>query len=176
MKQKIIIICGLLLLSFTTKAEDVKINSTCKVMFSPNGGITDFIVSELNKAKKTVRIAAYSYTSEPIFVAILAATNRKVKVDVLVDGMQDNARGSKVANTVDSMIPLKLDKKHAIMHNKYIIIDDYVVITGSFNFTKSAESRNAENIIACGNKKLAATYNANWLDHWEHSISLDPPR
>ncbi|MGA2619639.1 MAG: phospholipase D-like domain-containing protein [Thermoguttaceae bacterium] len=66
-------------------------------------------------------------------------------------------------------IPTKIDAKHAIAHNKVIIIDGQVVITGSFNFTDSAETRNAENLLVIRDKALAEKYTTNWQVHAEHS-------
>ena len=62
-----------------------------------------------------------------------------------------------------------IDSRHAISHNKIIIIDKETVITGSFNFTKAAEEKNAENLLIIRNKKLAEAYIDNWNKHKEHS-------
>jgi len=66
-------------------------------------------------------------------------------------------------------IPTFIDSKHAIAHNKIMIIDKATVITGSFNFTKSAEERNAENLLVIKSKDLAKLYLDNWGEHREHS-------
>ena len=55
-----------------------------------------------------------------------------------------------------------IDGKHAIAHNKVIVIDGHVLITGSFNFSKSAEEHNAENLLVIDDGDLAAKYTANW--------------
>ena len=62
---------------------------------------------------------------------------------------------------------------HAIAHNKIIIIDGETLITGSFNFTKAAEERNAENLLVIRDKKLASLYVRNWQEHSQHSESYD---
>ena len=59
---------------------------------------------------------------------------------------------------------------HAIAHNKVMIIDKAVLITGSFNFTKAAEEKNAENLLVLRSKELARTYIENWQRHKEHSV------
>jgi len=64
---------------------------------------------------------------------------------------------------------LKIDAKHAIAHNKVMIIDGEAVITGSFNFTKAAEESNAENLLVIRDKKLAERYIKNWQEHERHS-------
>ena len=62
-----------------------------------------------------------------------------------------------------------IDAKHAIAHNKVMVIDGLVLITGSFNFTPSAEKRNAENLLIIRDKELAGKYIANWHLHKAHS-------
>lgn len=63
-----------------------------------------------------------------------------------------------------------IDAKHAIAHNKIMIIDRECVITGSFNFTKAAEEKNAENILVIrGNPELTAKYIGNFDWHLRHS-------
>ena len=56
---------------------------------------------------------------------------------------------------VNAGIPVLIDAKHAIAHNKVMVIDDQTVITGSFNFTKAAEEHNAENLLVIRDKDLA---------------------
>jgi phosphatidylserine/phosphatidylglycerophosphate/cardiolipin synthase-like enzyme len=66
-------------------------------------------------------------------------------------------------------IPVKIDAKHAIAHNKVVIIDGETVITGSFNFTKLAEESKAENLLVIRDRKLAERYIKNWQEHDRHS-------
>ena len=66
-------------------------------------------------------------------------------------------------------IPTFIDFQHAIAHNKIIIIDRETVITGSFNFTKSAEEKNAENLLILRSRELAREYIDNWNEHKTHS-------
>jgi phosphatidylserine/phosphatidylglycerophosphate/cardiolipin synthase-like enzyme len=58
-------------------------------------------------------------------------------------------------------------------HSKIMIIDGEIVITGSFNFTRSAGDKNAQNLLVLGDKILAAKYVENWKVHWEHSEFYD---
>ena len=66
-------------------------------------------------------------------------------------------------------IPVQIDAKHAIAHNKIMVIDGQTVITGSFNFTTAAEEHNAENLLVIRSPELAAKYAANWKVHADHS-------
>jgi phosphatidylserine/phosphatidylglycerophosphate/cardiolipin synthase-like enzyme len=69
----------------------------------------------------------------------------------------------------NSRIPTFIDARHAIAHKKIMIIDRETVITGSFNFTKAAEEKNAGNLLIIKSKELAGIYIENWKKHLEHS-------
>jgi phosphatidylserine/phosphatidylglycerophosphate/cardiolipin synthase-like enzyme len=62
-----------------------------------------------------------------------------------------------------------IDANHAISHNKVIVIDGDTAITGSFNFTKAAQEKNAENLLIIRDQALAAQYTQNWQMHALHS-------
>jgi phosphatidylserine/phosphatidylglycerophosphate/cardiolipin synthase-like enzyme len=140
-----------------------------EVFFSPKGGCTEAVVKELNAAKETVLVQAYSFTSTPIAKALLAAHKRGVKVQVILDKSQKTEKYSDADFLVNVGIPVQIDAKHAIAHNKVIVIDGATVITGSFNFTKAAEEHNAENLLVIRSPELAAKYAANWKAHADHS-------
>jgi phosphatidylserine/phosphatidylglycerophosphate/cardiolipin synthase-like enzyme len=72
-------------------------------------------------------------------------------------------------------IPTFIDARHAIAHNKIIIIDKTTTITGSFNFTKAAQERNAENLLIIRSREIAQAYLDNWYIHKEHS-DVQPSR
>jgi phosphatidylserine/phosphatidylglycerophosphate/cardiolipin synthase-like enzyme len=70
---------------------------------------------------------------------------------------------------MNARIPAYIDAEHAIAHNKIILIDRSVVITGSFNFTRAAEEKNAENLLIIRSKELVKPYLDNWQYHRNHS-------
>ena len=140
-----------------------------EVYFSPHGGCTEAIVKELNKAKTTVLVQAYPFTSAPIAKALLNAHKRGVKVEVILDKSQRTDKYSSATFFYNAGIPVKIDAVHAIAHNKIMIIDGETVITGSFNFTKAAEEKNAENLLVIRDRKLAERYTKNWQEHAQHS-------
>ena len=142
---------------------------TLEVYFSPHGGCTDSIIRELNKAQNTVLVQAYSFTSAPIAKALLNAHKRGVKIEVILDKSQRTQKYSSATFLFNAGIPTKIDAKHAIAHNKVMVIDGETVITGSFNFTKAAEESNAENLLVIKDRKLAERYTKNWQEHEKHS-------
>ena len=144
------------------------------VCFSPRGGCTQLIVDTLAGAHATVLVQAYSFTSDPIAQALVEAHRRGVDVEVLLDESQRTEDDARVQPLLDAGIPVWLDAAHAIAHNKVMVIDGHTVITGSFNFTKAAEERNAENLLVIQDAALAAKYAANWHQHEAHSQPYGP--
>jgi phosphatidylserine/phosphatidylglycerophosphate/cardiolipin synthase-like enzyme len=153
-----------------THAADLTLNNTpTQVCFSPKGGCTEAIVSVINGAKTEVLVQAYSLTSSPIARALLHAHKRKIKVDVLLDKSQRKKHYRSTTLMANAGIPIFIDDEHSIAHNKVMIIDKEIVITGSFNFTRAAEEKHAENLLIIKNRDLARVYVENWEKHKRHS-------
>ncbi len=142
---------------------------TWQVAFSPSGGATQLVVDTLAQAKQTILVQAYSFTSAPIAQALVAAKQRGVRVEVILDKSQRTEHYSEADFLAHAGIPVRIDAAHAIAHNKVMVIDDETVITGSFNFTKAAEEHNAENVLVLHDAQLASEYLANWRMHQHHS-------
>lgn len=139
------------------------------VCFSPPVGCTQEIAGELAKARRTILVQAYTFTSAPIAQALVDAHKRGVKVEVILDKSNRTERYSAADFLSHAGIPTLIDSVHAIAHNKVMVIDGGTVITGSFNFTKAAEERNAENFLVIHDKDLAVRYETNWHVHEKHS-------
>ncbi len=146
-----------------------------QVYFSPHGGATEAVVNALDQATNSVLVQAYSFTSAPIAKALVDAHRRGVQVRVILDRSQQTEKYSEADFLKNSGIPTLIDAQHAIAHNKIIIIDGYVVVTGSFNFTKAAEEHNAENLLVINDPALAKQYIENWHAHEQHSEPYDRP-
>jgi phosphatidylserine/phosphatidylglycerophosphate/cardiolipin synthase-like enzyme len=146
-----------------------------EVYFSPHGGCTEAVCAELGKAKETVYVQAYSFTSKEIAAALVEAHKRGAHVEIVLDKSQRSERYSSADFVSRAGIPTTIDDRHAIAHNKVIVIDGEVVITGSFNFTKAAEESNAENLLVIHDAELAAKYMANLKVHLEHAVTYEKP-
>ena len=140
-----------------------------QVYFSPNGGATQAIINEISNAKTEILVQAYSFTSTPIAKALVDAHKRGVKVEAILDKSQRKETYTEATFLANMGVPTYIDDKHAIAHNKIMIIDKETVITGSFNFSKAAEEKNAENLLIIKSKELANVYIDNWMKHKEHS-------
>lgn len=141
-----------------------------QVFFSPGGGCTEAVVENLARAKKSIFVQAYSFTSAPIAKALVDAHRRGVKVQVILDSSNETEKYSSADFIAHAHIRCSIDSAHVIAHNKVMVIDESVVITGSFNFTKAAEEQNAENLLVIQDVDLASKYLANWRAHQKHSV------
>ncbi|WP_130609368.1 phospholipase D family protein [Fluviispira sanaruensis] len=148
-------------------------DSAYKVCFTPGSNCAQEIINEIDAAKKSVFVQAYSFTSAPIAKAIVDAKKRGVDINVILDKGQFSQKYSSAKFLQNQGIPLWKDYKPAIAHNKIMIIDAKTVITGSFNFTKAAQERNAENILIITDTDLAAEYKVNWDKRKAASIRED---
>jgi phosphatidylserine/phosphatidylglycerophosphate/cardiolipin synthase-like enzyme len=140
-----------------------------EVYFSPKGGCTEAVVKALDGATNSVLVQAYSFTSAPIAKALVDAHKRGVKVQVILDDSQRTEKYSSADFVAHAGIPTLIDARHAIAHNKIMVIDGFKILTGSFNFTKAAEESNAENLLVIDDVVLAAKYAENWQQHSKHS-------
>ena len=159
-----------LILPLSGYSFDLTLNNTpVQVYFSPNGGAAEAIIREIDKAKTEILVQAYSFTSLPIAKAMLLAHKRGVNVQAIMDKSQRGQKYTSANFLANVGIPTFIDDKHTIAHNKIMIIDRETVITGSYNFSKSAEKGNAENLLIIKSKELAKIYLDNWNRHREHS-------
>ncbi|MCI0488568.1 MAG: phospholipase D family protein [Blastocatellia bacterium] len=139
------------------------------ICFSPGGRCIKKIQETIDQAKISVLVQAYSFTSSPIAKALVRAHQRGVKVQVIFDGARSTEPRSQAAYLDKEGVPTFSDNNHSIAHNKIVIIDDSIVITGSLNFTSNADERNAENTLILRDENLAAIYTRNWRRHLKHS-------
>ena len=118
-----------------------------KVFFSPQGGIAEEIIKQIDNAQEYIDIAIYSFSYEPIAEAIIRAKNRGVEIRILMDKSQAEGTYSQYKFFLDNDVVIIQDRHAGIMHNKIAIIDGRVLFTGSYNWSKSAEERNEENLL-----------------------------
>ena len=172
LKHLVIPLLSVVLLSLALPAVDAAEN--IEVFFSPHGGCTEAVVENLGRATTSVLVQAYSFTSAPIAKALVDARKRGVNVRVILDKSNLTGQYSSADFVAHSNIATYIDSKHAISHNKIMVIDGKTILTGSFNFTKAAEGSNAENLLVIQDSALAKQYTANWQAHLEHSQTYEP--
>lgn len=148
---------------------------TVQVLFTPGDAADDAIISAIGAARQEVLVQAYIFTHRRIASALIRAQRRGLRVEVIADAQQAaTARNSVLRNLARAGVAVFLDAGHDSAHNKVLILDPdaagATVITGSFNFTYSAQTRNAENLVIFrGHPDIAAEYAANWRQHRAHA-------
>jgi len=176
-------ICGLgIWVSPVANAFDQDIShSTCtealQAAFSPWDDVEKLITDEIGNAKRQVLMQAYLLTSKKIASALISAHRRGADVRIMVDNEQARNGPEEVYRLAKAGIPIRVEMKYQHAHNKVIIIDAGtscpIVITGSYNFTWSAQHRNAENVLIVRNSgAVAARYTENWNRHFMDSVPL----
>ena len=143
-----------------------------EVAFSPNDGATELVVKTIESARNTVRVAAYSFTSKPIALALVESKKRGVDVKVVVDKSQATARYTAATFLANEGVPVRVDYRYAIMHDKFIVVDGVTVEEGSYNFTAAAEAKNAENVLVLHDATVAAKYGQEWDRLWGESEEM----
>jgi phosphatidylserine/phosphatidylglycerophosphate/cardiolipin synthase-like enzyme len=157
----------LLIFTVPVFAANFSPNATYQTCFIPNSPFqqkcTDLIANQIEQAKSEILVQAYSFTSAPIIRALIAAHKRGVDVKLILDKSDFRGRYQKIIAILNQAgLPIWKDYKPAIAHNKVIIIDKHIVVVGSFNFTTSAQVRNAENVNIIDDAGFAK----NYIEYW----------
>ncbi|MBV6855971.1 phospholipase D family protein [Xanthomonas euvesicatoria pv. euvesicatoria] len=152
--------------------------STAQVGFSPEGTGQSLVLDVIKTARSELRVMAYSFTAPDIAQALIAAKKRGVDVRVVVDADQSRQRSQIAAlNTLAlAGVSVRLNGRYQIMHDKVIVADRRTVQTGSFNYTRSAEKANSENVIVLWDVPgYAGEFLQHWQSRWDQAAPYQPP-
>jgi phosphatidylserine/phosphatidylglycerophosphate/cardiolipin synthase-like enzyme len=144
---------------------------TVEALFTPWDDAEGALLREIAAARRDIHVQAFLFTSRNLARALLDAHRRGVRMRVLADGkMVAQGDNSRIPELAAAGIEVRYETRYASAHNKILLIDAEsehpVVITGSYNFSFSAQARNAENLLILrGNAALAQRYLANWRRH-----------
>ena len=156
-------------------ADPVTTQAEVRLLFTPGNDAAGEIIAGIDAARHQVLVQAYVITHRDIARSLLRARQRGLDIEVVADAEQAaRTEHSRLPELVRGGIGVFLDAEHAAAHNKLILIDvdtpDAVVFTGSFNFTTSAQFRNAENLLRLRNAPaLFEAYRENWRRHRLHA-------
>ncbi len=147
------------------------VSSNCEVnvCFSPFQRCTQRIINLINNSRKSVDVAMFSFTNRKIARALIRAKSRGVHVRVIIDEGTAKTRHCVLPLLINNNIEVKVKRGSGggLMHNKFAIVDGKYVITGSFNWTVSAQKRNDENLLIVKNDALANMYEKKFQELWE---------
>jgi phosphatidylserine/phosphatidylglycerophosphate/cardiolipin synthase-like enzyme len=131
--------------------------------FSPDTDTISPLLKEIQSAEKSIHFMAFSFTHDRLGKAMRDRFAAGVDVRGVFEGRQANNRYAEYKSMKDAGLSVILDENRGAMHHKVIVIDGETVITGSYNFSKNAETRNNENfLIIKGNQEIGEEYLAEF--------------
>ena len=133
------------------------------------GGIEQALVEAIDQTRESLDIAVFEMNSEPIYQAILDAHRRGVALRIVTDddhGLNDS-KNVALRQLQAAGIPLVDDGRSGLMHNKFMILDERTVWTGSWNYTVNGAYRNNNNALVIENEAAAAAYQAEFDEMFE---------
>jgi phosphatidylserine/phosphatidylglycerophosphate/cardiolipin synthase-like enzyme len=129
-----------------------------EVYFAPDDGAAARLIEILSQARSTVDLMAFAFTSEPVAQALLERAQAGVRVRLVFDAEQAANLGSQYRPLLSAGLEARLDGSPDKMHHKVVIVDGATVVTGSYNFSRSAEESNDENLVIVHDAGLAQQY------------------
>ncbi len=154
-------------------------SGTLEVYFPPWDDAQGALLAAIDGARTQVLVQAFLLTHRQIAASLIAALRRGVDVRVLADARQHaETPGSLLRVLARAGVPVWLETRYRNAHNKVMVIDagtaQAAVITGSFNFTWSAQNMNAENLLIIrGNAALADRFASNWMRHRDQAEPME---
>jgi len=134
-----------------------------QVYFSPEDGTAAHLVDLIGEAKQSIYFLAYSYTSDEIALAMIERAQAGVAVVGVFETSQFRSNtGTEFEHLLSAGADVRLDGNPRNMHHKVIILDEKTVVTGSYNFSASAENRNDENTLVIHSPEIAAQFMAEF--------------
>lgn len=141
--------------------------SSTDVCFSPDGACSNVLLEEFGFAQDSIHAAVYCFTDDTVAHALAEAHMRGVEVQVAIDPC-DNFNLDVVDYLDGQDVPLRFstNPNGGIMHDKFAVIDGKVVLTGSYNWTLNADSKNDENLVRLVNSEMAAQFEDEFERLW----------
>ncbi|KAL4239485.1 Mitochondrial cardiolipin hydrolase [Mactra antiquata] len=151
--------------------EDGCNNNDCRFTHFPNS--LSRLYEFINGAKGRLDVCVFVICCIDLADLLIAAHKRHVLVRVISDGEQTEITGSQIWNLRKAGIAVRTNKSSFLMHHKFVVIDDQLLLNGSFNWTRQAISGNQENLMALGNKRIVSLYTNEFERLWN---AFDPQK
>ncbi|MFN8383136.1 MAG: phospholipase D-like domain-containing protein [Anaerolineales bacterium] len=133
------------------------------IYFSPDDGVQANLLDIINNAQESIYFLAFSFTADALGDAVRARAEDGVTVAGVMDAEQvDSNVGTEFDPFRQAGLDVYRDANPGQMHHKVMIIDESIVVFGSYNFTNSAETRNDETLLVIYNKDIAAQFIAEF--------------
>lgn len=141
--------------------------AVAEARFSPGQDCVRRVISLFKHAQRLVEVCVFTITDDRIADAILDAHQRGVKIQVVTDTMKAMDRGSDIERLRGAGIAVREDHSEHHMHHKFAVFDQHLLLTGSFNWTRSATAYNQENVVVTSEPRLVRAFRDTFGDLWE---------
>ncbi|MCY1015476.1 phospholipase D-like domain-containing protein [Pyxidicoccus sp. MSG2] len=142
-------------------------SSRMEAHFTPGDGPLNAIVQQIQRARGAIDVCVYTVTDDRITRALLEAHGRGVRVRVVGDNDKALDAGSDMDRLSDAGVPVRLDRTEAHMHHKFAVFDRLRLVTGSYNWTRSAAEHNHENVLVCDDARLVQPFSRAFDTLWD---------
>lgn len=134
------------------------------------------IIKNINQAEAFINIAMYIFTDREIALPLVKAHERGVKVRLYLDKDQVDYQYSQSRFLVQKGLKTRISSNNYIMHNKFAIFDNRILLTGSYNWTFSANNRNDENLMVIDDPEIIEIFQNQFVKLWFDKYSLERTR
>ena len=135
--------------------------------FSPGDACRNVIISQINAAVKQLNICVFTISDDSITDAILTSHKRGTDIRIITDNDKSHDQGSDIEQIARAGISVKMDRTENHMHHKFMVTDEKALITGSYNWTRSAAKFNQENIVLSRESGLVKSYLKEFDNLWK---------
>ncbi|RLD77528.1 MAG: phosphatidylserine/phosphatidylglycerophosphate/cardiolipin synthase [Bacteroidetes bacterium] len=142
------------------------------VCFSPQNKCSETIKDFLDKAKNSIQICVFTISDNSITKQIVQCFERGVNIKIITDNDKQYDRGSDISYLAGKGIDIKVDMTRHHMHHKFAIVDNNALLTGSYNWTRSAEKYNQENLIITNNSEFIRIFKNEFENLWKQMTEL----
>ncbi|QDT97464.1 phospholipase D-like domain-containing protein [Gimesia aquarii] len=137
-----------------------------EALFSPGDDCSHRICRLISSARKQIDICVFTITDDRVTTAIKDAHQRGIQIRVISDNDKSFDLGSDIEHLSESGIPVRIDKTEFHMHHKFALFDSQLVLTGSYNWTRSASKNNSENLIITNDPDLLIRFESEFEKLW----------
>lgn len=143
-----------------------------QILFSAEDDAVDSLIAILNDAQVSIRFLAFSFTDYPMAQAMIARAQAGVDVQGIFETFGSNSTRAELKTLWCAGLPVRQDGNSSFLHDKVIIVDNSIVVTGSLNFSSSADEENEENVVILDNPEIAALYLQEYQKLWDQAMSV----
>ncbi|MCA9003956.1 MAG: DUF1669 domain-containing protein [Planctomycetaceae bacterium] len=158
------------LMKILANANTKEATLSSEALFSPHDDCSHRICRLISSARKNIDICVFTITDDRVSDAILDAHQRRVQIRIITDNDKSFDRGSDIERLKSAGISVRIDQTEYHMHHKFALFDSEFVLTGSYNWTRSASYNNSENLVITNDPQLLSRFESEFEKLWNEFL------